>query len=196
MARAERSTTRKSRSEGAARTSRTRAAGSGSGRSSRTTTDHDEIRDWVESHGGRPASVKGTGGKGDPGLLRIDYPGFSGERTLKPISWDEFFQAFNRNGLAFVYQAKKESRFSKLVRRETAAARARGTRASGARPRRAGAAASPSSRGRASSRASRGTGRATARSGRSSAGRSRSAGRRSASSSRTSGSRTQASRAR
>src|SRR3954471_18203086 len=139
MARTERSTTRNSRSGGGARTSRARTAGSsGSGRSSRTTTDHDQIRDWVESHGGRPASVKGTGGKGDPGLLRIDYPGFSGERTLKPISWDEFFQAFDRNGLAFVYQAKKESRFSKLVRRETAAARGRGPLGPGARPPRPG----------------------------------------------------------
>ncbi len=26
----------------------------------RTTTDHDEIRRWVEEHGGTPASVKGT----------------------------------------------------------------------------------------------------------------------------------------
>lgn len=37
-------------------------------------TDHDEIRNWVESHDGHPARVEGTGdGDGDDGgLLRID----------------------------------------------------------------------------------------------------------------------------
>ncbi len=29
---------------------------------SHTTTDHDEIRRWVEEHDGKPASVKGTEG--------------------------------------------------------------------------------------------------------------------------------------
>jgi hypothetical protein len=29
---------------------------------SKTTTDHDEIKKWVESRGGKPATVKGTGG--------------------------------------------------------------------------------------------------------------------------------------
>jgi hypothetical protein len=90
--------------------------------SSHVTTDHDEIRQWVEERGGRPARVAGTGGGEDPGLLRIDYPGFSGEGTLEPISWDEFFDAFEDNQLAFVYQEQKKtgepSTFSKLVRRE------------------------------------------------------------------------------
>ena len=26
----------------------------------RTTTDHEEIRRWVEEHGGKPATIKGT----------------------------------------------------------------------------------------------------------------------------------------
>jgi hypothetical protein len=102
--------------------------------SRRTTTDHEEIRAWVEARGGRPARVKGTGGKGDPGLLRIDYPGFSGEETLEPISWDEFFDAFEKHRLAFVYQPNKESRFSKLVRREDAS-RSRSRGATSARSR-------------------------------------------------------------
>ena len=33
-------------------------------------TDHDEIREWVESRGGRPACVKGTGGAAARGLRR------------------------------------------------------------------------------------------------------------------------------
>jgi hypothetical protein len=56
-----------------------------------TTTDHETIRRWVEERGGRPARVKGTAKGDDPGLLRIDYPGFSGEETLEPISWEEWF---------------------------------------------------------------------------------------------------------
>jgi hypothetical protein len=54
----------------------------------------------------------------DPGVLRIDYPGFSGEDSLEPIEWNEFFQAFDKNKLAFLYQGGR-SRFSKLVDRAT-----------------------------------------------------------------------------
>ena len=84
------------------------------------TTNHDEIRKWVEDRGGRPAIVKGTE-KGDSALLRIDYPGYSGEDTLEEIEWDEFFEIFDSNKLAFLYQDSTEdggkSRFSKFVNR-------------------------------------------------------------------------------
>jgi hypothetical protein len=90
---------------------------------SKTTIDHDEIRNWVEGRGGNPARVKGTEKEGSVGLLRIDYPGFSGEDTLEPITWDEFFVGFDDNNLAFLYQDEtkdgKESRFSKLVDRDS-----------------------------------------------------------------------------
>lgn len=87
--------------------------------SAKATTDHDTIRKWVEQRGGHPAHVKRTGRKsGDPGVLRIDYPGFSGEDSLEEIEWDEFFKAFDKNKLAFLYQGGR-SRFSKLVDRTT-----------------------------------------------------------------------------
>ena len=87
----------------------------------KTTTDHDEIRRWVEEHGGRPARVRGTGsGEGD-GVLRIDFPGGAGEEQLEHIDWDEWFEIFDRNDLAFLYQERKasgeDSTFFKLVRR-------------------------------------------------------------------------------
>jgi hypothetical protein len=89
------------------------------------TTDHNEIRQWVEERGGHPARVKGTDEGDSGGVLRIDYPGYSGEDTLEPITWDEFFQAFEENKLAFLYQEEtkdgKTSRFSKLISRDTAA---------------------------------------------------------------------------
>jgi len=93
------------------------------GAESRQTVDHDEICNWVEARGGKPARVKKTG-KGDGGgLLRIDYPGFTGEDTLEEITWEEFFAAFEENNLAFLYQDEtkdgKESRFSKLIDRDS-----------------------------------------------------------------------------
>jgi hypothetical protein len=91
------------------------------GSDTRTTTDHDEIRRWVEEHGGRPARVRGTGGGDDPGILRIDFPGGAGEDQLEHISWDEWFRKFDENDLAFLYQERKadgeDSTFFKLVRR-------------------------------------------------------------------------------
>jgi hypothetical protein len=43
---------------------------------SKTTTDHEAIRRWVEERDGRPAAVRATGNdNGDPGILRIDFPG-------------------------------------------------------------------------------------------------------------------------
>jgi len=83
---------------------------------SRVTTDHDEIRKWVEERGGFPATVRATESKnGKPGILRIDYEGFSGEDTLEKISWEQFFEAFDNKSLAFLYQDDKDSRFSKLI---------------------------------------------------------------------------------
>lgn len=89
---------------------------------SKTTTDHAEIREWVEERGGFPACVKGTGHGKDAGLLRIDFPDYTGEDTLERIGWDRFFETFDANDLAFLYQEKihgETSRFCKLVSRET-----------------------------------------------------------------------------
>ncbi len=89
---------------------------------SKRTTDHNEIRRWVEERGGKPATVKRTGGKDEAGILRINFPGYSGEESLEEISWDEFFRKFDEKKLAFLYQDKtsegKESRFFKFVSRE------------------------------------------------------------------------------
>jgi hypothetical protein len=84
-----------------------------------TTTDHDVIRKWIEQRDGRPARVRGTEGE-DGGIIRVDYPGYEGE-ALQTISWEEFFEAFEKNELAFLFQDKKkdgsESRFSKMISR-------------------------------------------------------------------------------
>ena len=90
---------------------------------SQTTTDHDQIRKWAEARGGKPSAVKGTGGGDDPGIIRIDFPGYSGEGSLEEISWDEFFEKFDENNLALVFQEEtaggEKSNFNKLVSRES-----------------------------------------------------------------------------
>src|SRR5262249_48962284 len=87
----------------------------------KSTTDHRKIRQWVEERGGRPAAVKGTGKGDDPGVLRIDFPGYTGEESLVEISWEQFFEKFERERLAFLYQEEAksgdESRFSKFTDR-------------------------------------------------------------------------------
>lgn len=92
----------------------------------RTTTDHDEIRRWVEDHDGRPVTVRGTEGSGESaGVLRIDFPGGASsggdDDRLDPVEWDEWFQKFDDAGLAFLYQERRagggDSTFFKLVSR-------------------------------------------------------------------------------
>lgn len=102
------------------------------GAEAKQTTDHNEIRNWVEERGGRPARVKNTDKDDGGGLLRIDYPGFSGEDSLEEITWTEFFEAFEENNLAFLYQDEtkdgKESRFSKLIDRDSTKEKAKAAR--------------------------------------------------------------------
>lgn len=90
----------------------------------KTTTDHNTIRHWVEERGGKPATVKSTKSGGEAGLLRIDFPGYSGEETLEPIDWDTFFEKFEESKLAFLHQDQtadgQTSRFCKFVSRDNA----------------------------------------------------------------------------
>lgn len=83
-----------------------------------TTTDHATIRRWASERDGVPATVTGTG---DPGILRFDFPGGVGEDELTHIEWDEWFEKFDRENLALLYQDEKASgepsTFFKLVKR-------------------------------------------------------------------------------
>jgi hypothetical protein len=87
-------------------------------------TDHDAIRQWAEERGGQPACVKGTGGKDDTGMIRLDFPGYSGEGKLQPISWEDWFKSFDDNDLALLVQDEtaggQRSNFNKLVARAMA----------------------------------------------------------------------------
>ncbi|HEY1141599.1 MAG TPA: hypothetical protein VGE88_15545 [Lysobacter sp.] len=87
--------------------------------SSKQTTNHDEIRRWAETRGGHPASVRGTEDRGEEaGLLRIK---FRDDEDLEEIGWDDFFEKFDEEKLAFLYQDETaeggKSRFFKFVQR-------------------------------------------------------------------------------
>ena len=85
---------------------------------SHTTTNHKTIREWMEDRGGHPAKVKGTDDK-HGGLLRVDFG--RPEENLERIEWEEFFETFDANKLAFLYQEEihgHKSRFCKFVNRD------------------------------------------------------------------------------
>lgn len=94
------------------------------------TTDHDEIRRWAEARDAQPACVKGTGKRGDIGMLRLDFPGYGGEESLQHIGWEEWFEKFDERNLALLYQEQTaggaQSNFNKLVSREAAKSAGRG----------------------------------------------------------------------
>lgn len=89
----------------------------------RATIDHDRIRRWAEERNGTPSRVKGVGSDGDPGILRIDFPGYSGEESLESISWEKWFEKFEESGLALLYREEEssgeKSNFNKLVKRDS-----------------------------------------------------------------------------
>ncbi|MBC2644472.1 MULTISPECIES: hypothetical protein [unclassified Rhodococcus (in: high G+C Gram-positive bacteria)] len=59
------------------------------------TTDHAEIRRWIQAHHGAPAR-DGTGG------LRIDFLGVA--TGVEHLSWKEWFTVFDDQNLALCYQ--------------------------------------------------------------------------------------------
>ena len=105
--------------------------------SSRTTTDHDEIRRWAEERGGKPASVAGTGRGEGAGILRIDFPPYGNQGNLEDIGWDDWFSKFDESNLEFLYEDKAvgggTSYFNKLISRGSA--RKRGSESGSSRSR-------------------------------------------------------------
>lgn len=96
---------------------------------SKTTTDHNEIRRWVEARGGQPVCVRRTGSPTDAGVLRINFPGYTKDASLEAIPWDEWFKKFDENDLALVFQERSStgeiSNFNRFVKRSTAEAKSR-----------------------------------------------------------------------
>lgn len=89
--------------------------------SAKTTTDHEEIKKWAEARQAKPSVVAHTKKTQDVGILRLNFPGYSGETTLSEIPWEEWFEKFDEQNLALLYQEEtkdgKPSNFNKLVSR-------------------------------------------------------------------------------
>src|SRR6266571_764853 len=170
----------------------------------RPLTDHDEIRQWAEDRGARPSRVSGTGVAEDVGMIRLDFPGYSGGESLEEISWDEWFDNFDDRNLALMVQDETASgeisNFNKLVSRHTAEETAEESaeesetgirppapRAAGTRSKRAGPRSRARSRSRSGSRSAKAT--SSKRSSRSTGRRSSRSTGRSSRKSRTAGSR-------
>jgi len=111
------------RSRGKAKTGTPRHASGGNGHTAHPLIDHDEIRRWAEERGATPSCVRGTGKKGDVGMIRLDFPGYSGGKSLQQIDWNEWFRRFDENRLALMVQdttaGGERSNFNKLVSRES-----------------------------------------------------------------------------
>ena len=77
------------------------------------TADHAEIRRWVEEHGGRPGLVEVADGRD---RLAVAFESDASRR----VSWEEFFERFDRESLAFAYDPDGNGegvRSAKLVSR-------------------------------------------------------------------------------
>lgn len=71
---------------------------------SQKTTDHEDAWKWIESRGGKPATVKGTESGQAAGLLRVEMPASASHPPLTPISWYDFFEEIEEENLAFLHQ--------------------------------------------------------------------------------------------
>lgn len=83
----------------------------------KVTTDHEEIRHWVEEHEGRPATETGSVGKNEGRVVKIFFPDQYTSNPVEEITWDEFFEKFEQEDLAFMYKEDEDSRFFRIVER-------------------------------------------------------------------------------
>lgn len=66
------------------------------------TTDHEEIRKWIEEKKGEPGIIRGISGSDGQGILTVVF----GPPTpdIQVISWQEFFDTFEDQQLRFRYE--------------------------------------------------------------------------------------------
>ncbi len=81
---------------------------------SKITTNHKEIKKWVEKHGGRPAVFDDPTTNNDMVSIRVDFPGKRDEVFMhsnvvsEVVPWDYFFELFDKYKLAFIYQKRHD----------------------------------------------------------------------------------------
>ena len=72
------------------------------------TRQHDVILAWAEERGGRPARVRGSE------VLRLAFEKLP--PNWEAITWEAFFETFERTGQSFMYEDSPGSRICKLTR--------------------------------------------------------------------------------
>jgi len=94
------------------------------------TRDHAEIRRWAALHQAEPATGEATASGpavrdvNDLGAgIRFNFPGFA---PLRPITWEEWFDNFDRHDLVFIYE---EEDANQVAERAHARWQARGSEA-------------------------------------------------------------------
>src|SRR5215831_1143032 len=102
---------------------------------SRTLTDHAEIRRWAAGRSARPSTVRRIHRDDNSGMIRLDFPGYSGAETLEEISWEEWFEDFEDRNLALIVQDEvadgERSNFNRLIPRESGESESERSRGAG-----------------------------------------------------------------
>ncbi|CAG7640024.1 hypothetical protein SIM91_03790 [Rhodococcus opacus] len=83
------------------------------------TTDHEQIRTWIQKHHGAPAKNPNmaAAGRGGATLLRIDFVGLRPSPDLEHITWREWFALFDEYRLAFRFPVTEDSTDFQLISR-------------------------------------------------------------------------------
>jgi hypothetical protein len=75
------------------------------------TTNHEEIRAWAAGRGGMPAIIEGT----EAGLC-FDWG--ESDNDIMRLTWSEFFDIFEEQGLAFAHIEEDDSSVYEFVPRQ------------------------------------------------------------------------------
>jgi hypothetical protein len=87
-----------------------------------TTIDHDEIRTWATTRGGKPAVLDGVTDVTSSPVLQVSFDADDGTRE---ISWEEFFRLLDEGRLALVHAGDNDPDHTfRLVSRAEAEAEA------------------------------------------------------------------------
>ena len=82
------------------------------------TQDHDMIRQWAARHQAEPATGEAT--VSGPATLHVEDSGtvvrfnFPAAARFRPITWEEWFEHFDRHRLVFVYEEEVADRAYEL----------------------------------------------------------------------------------
>jgi DUF2934 family protein len=78
------------------------------------TTDHEVVRRWAARHSAEPATGEAT--PSGPGTITVNDGGagirfnFPGAARFRAITWDEWFENFERHDLAFAFDEEVQDR--------------------------------------------------------------------------------------